>query len=232
MATRRKVSSPKPTAAKRAQGQRVERSAERTKERILSTAKSEFCKHGLSGARVERIARDSKSNMRMIYHHFGNKKLLYVAVLEAVYSEIRAKERELNLTDADPVEGMKRLIHFTFDFFLKHKDYLALIGNENMLRAQYLKQVDDVHEMTTPLISSIRHLLDRGKRERKLRSDVDPIQLYVSIVALSQLHIMSRFTLSVIFDRNLEDKDWIAERRVHIMDLLLDHLTRGCAERA
>jgi hypothetical protein len=127
---------------------------------------------------------------------------------------------------------MRKLIGFTFDFFLEHKDYLALIGNENMLRAQYVRKIPNVNTMTTPLIDSMRDLLERGGREKKLRSDVDPIQLYVTIVALSQLHIMSRFTLSVIFDKDLEDPAWIAERRTHVLEVLLDHLTKGCDQAA
>ena len=49
------------------------RDAESTRKRILAAALAEFGRKGLGGARVDEIARRSKSNQRMIYHYFGSK---------------------------------------------------------------------------------------------------------------------------------------------------------------
>lgn len=57
------------------------RDAQSTKARILRTAIAEFAEHGYSGGRVERIARDAESNVRMIYAYFGNKDGLFDAAL-------------------------------------------------------------------------------------------------------------------------------------------------------
>ena len=53
------------------------RDADLTRKRILSAATAEFGRKGLGGARVDEIARRSKSNQRMIYHYFGSKELLF-----------------------------------------------------------------------------------------------------------------------------------------------------------
>lgn len=197
----------------------------KSRQAILNAAKSEFCLYGFSGARVERIARKAKANMRMIYHYFGSKEGVYLAVLETVYGEIRERERHLDLESVDPLQGMRTLITFTFDFFAKRRDFLALISNENMMKGRFLKRLPNAREMTLPLVGTIREILDRGNHQGIFRDGVDPIQLYVSIVALSQVHIMSQFTLSVIFGRDLSDPVWVAERRGHAEDVLISYLT-------
>ena len=205
--------------------QRRTRDPARSRQAILAAAKAEFCQHGLTGARVERISRRSRTNPRMIYHYFGSKEGLYLAVLESVYGEIRNLERQLELAAEPPVRGMERLIGFTFDFFASRGDFIALIANENILKAKYLKRLPSIRAMTVPLVESIRDLLARGVREGSFREGVDPVQLYVSIVAQSQLHISNRHTLSVLFDQDLEAPDWVAARRAHTIEMLLGYLT-------
>ena len=53
----------------------------RTQEAILNAAETEFCKHGFNGARIDKIAKRSRSNTRMIYHYFKNKDKFYLACL-------------------------------------------------------------------------------------------------------------------------------------------------------
>ena len=60
------------------------RNAVETREKILQAAIGEFAAHGYSGARVERIRARARVNTRMLYHYFGDKRRLYVAVLEHV----------------------------------------------------------------------------------------------------------------------------------------------------
>lgn len=57
------------------------RDAEATRERILAAATVEFAAHGFAGARVERIASQAQSNVRMIYAYFGGKSGLFDAAL-------------------------------------------------------------------------------------------------------------------------------------------------------
>lgn len=207
------------------QAVRRPRDPERSRRAILDAAKDEFCRYGLTGARVERISKRSRTNARMIYHYFGNKEGLYLTILESVYSEIRSQEQKLDLASAEPVEGMRRLIAFTFDFFASRGDFIALIANENILQARYLKQLKSIQATTLPLVEAIRDLLQRGESAGIFRASVDPVQLYVSIVAQSQLHISNRHTLSVLFDKNLADPAWLKARRVHTVEMLISYLT-------
>ncbi|MFY8210354.1 MAG: TetR/AcrR family transcriptional regulator, partial [Caulobacter sp.] len=66
-----------------ADGAPRKRNAERTRKAILAAALKEFAQAGFAGARIEKIVKAAKCNIRMLYHYFGDKKGLYMAVLES-----------------------------------------------------------------------------------------------------------------------------------------------------
>jgi AcrR family transcriptional regulator len=222
----------KQSGRKAAAGTKRKRDSALTKEAILRAATVEFCRNGLGGARVEAIANRAKANMRLLYQHFGDKYGLYLAVLEHVYTEIRAAERQLNLDNLDPVTAMRELVDFTFTFFQNHQDYIALINNENLQRGRYLRKSPKIIALTVPLVTSIENILRRGRAANVFRSGVDPIQLYVSITAFSYFHVSNRYTLSAMFDKDLGDEKWLHERRKHAQDVIVTWLTADDAARA
>jgi AcrR family transcriptional regulator len=203
------------------------RNPAKSKAKILQIGAAEFCSHGYSGARIERIAKKCKCSMRMIYHYFGNKEGLYLAILEAAYLRIRNEEKSLDLSTAEPIEGIRQLIEFTYHFFESNHDVLAIISEENSLRGRFLRKHAHVKAMTVPLIESIRTLLEQGNRLGYFRPNVDPVQFYVSLVALSQIHILHRHTLSIITSKDMSNTSWQEQRRLHVRDVLMDHLFAG-----
>ncbi|GAA0000579.1 hypothetical protein BRDID11002_05790 [Bradyrhizobium diazoefficiens] len=118
--------------------------------RILEAAKQEFSAHGLAGARVDRIAAKAGANKRMLYYHVGNKDELYLAVLEGAYDKIRSEERGLDLEHLDPPEAIRRLIEFTWGYFLRNPEFLSLLQTENLARAKHLKRSTRSSRCTRP----------------------------------------------------------------------------------
>ena len=203
---------------------RPKRDAAATKEKILKVGIAEFCAHGYSGARTARIARRARCNIRMIYHYFGSKEALYVASLERVYGQIRGREGELDLLHLDPLEGISALVSFTFDYHAENPEFVQLVVIENIQRGRYLKKSKLVPEVTLPLIEAITDLLRRGQKSKLFRRGVDPVQLYISILSLSYIHLSNRHTLSITYGRDLGDPAWLAERRRHVLDMVLAYL--------
>jgi hypothetical protein len=78
--------------------------------------------------------------------------------------------------------------------------------------------------MTSPLQEAIADLLRRGRAAGVFRKGVDPVQLYVSMVAMSFTHLSLRYTLSTIFQRDLADPAWLAARREHARTMILSYL--------
>ena len=70
----------------------------------------------------------------MLYYYYGNKEDLFLAVLESRYAHIRRAELGLRLGELDPAEGIRRLVAFTWDYYLKHPEFLTLLNSENLHR--------------------------------------------------------------------------------------------------
>lgn len=203
------------------------RNAARTKADILRAAREEFCEHGFNGARVDRIAARAKANKRLLYHYFGNKEALYEAVLLDAYKEIREGEQQLSLSQHHPVEAMDRLVRFTFRHFLANPWFPRLLAVENLQNARFLKQIKDIPALHSPLVAVLTDILKRGNESGVFRTDVDPMQLYISIAGLGYFYVSNMKTLSVIFGRDLSDFVLIQEREAQAVQMVLDYLRAG-----
>jgi AcrR family transcriptional regulator len=193
--------------------------------RILEAAKQEFAAHGLAGARVDRIAAKAGANKRMLYYHVGNKEDLYLTVLEAAYEKIRVEERGLDLEHLEPPEAIARLIDFTWNYFIRNPEFLALLQTENLARARHLKRSAKVKMMHSPFVEMIRTVVRRGVESGDFQVAVDPVQLYISIAALGFFYLSNSATLSVIFGRDLLSPVARDERLRHMIALVLAALT-------
>ena len=202
------------------------RDPERNRGRILGAALEEFARYGLGGARVDRIAARAGANKRMLYYYFGNKEGLFLAVLESRYAHIRRAELGLHLGALDPAEGIRRLIAFTWDYYLKHPEFLTLLNSENLHRARHLRRSRQIAAMHSPLVATLRDLLERGAHAGEFRRGVDPVQLYITIAALGYFYLSNRFTLSTIFERDLLSARSKAERLKHMTALVLGYLSK------
>ncbi len=202
----------------------VPRDPERTRSTILAAATTEFSRKGLDGARVDEIAGRSGVNKRMIYHYFGDKEGLYLAVLEKSYTAIRTAEFELSLASQDPIAGMRALVLFTWKYLSSHPEFLSLLATENLHRAANLKKLRHIRKLHSPLIGMISELLKRGVKQKLFRKKVDPMQLYISMAALGFFYLSNKHTLSTIFGRDLVTPAALAERELHMVDVVLGYL--------
>ena len=203
---------------------RLVRDPERTRGRILEAAKAEFAAHGLGGARVDRIATQADANKRMLYYYFGNKDDLFLAVLEDAYVHIREAEKALRLTEIDPPEAIRRLVAFTWEYYLEHPEFMTLLNSANLHRARHLEKSTKVRSLHSPFVAMIEEILERGRKNGVFRAGVDPVQLYVSIAALTYFYLGNKYTLSAIFGRDLLSPRARAERLAHMTDLVLGYL--------
>ncbi len=215
----------------RASGELRGRDPERTRARILEAATREFARYGLGGARVDRIAESAGANKRMLYYYFGDKDALFQAVLEHAYERIRSAEQELNLLDVDPVEGVARLVAFTWHYYIAHPEFLTLLNSENLHRGRHLKGSRRIRATNSPLIATLDEILARGVRVGTFRSGVDPIQLYISIAALSYFYLSNNHTLTAVFGRELASDAARAERLAHMTEVIIGFLTNPQAVR-
>jgi len=203
------------------------RDADRSQNAILLAARDEFAEHGLGGARVDRIAERAGLNKRLIYYYFADKETLFQAVLEQAYRHIREKERELNLLGLKPAMALRRLVEFTWTYYLENPEFLTLLNSANLHRARHLQQSERARQLNSPLIATLGEVLERGRVDGSFRGGVDPLQLYVSIAGLSYFYLSNNYTLSAIFGRDLMTPKAHAERLSHMCDVILGYVLRS-----
>lgn len=203
------------------------RDADRTRASILDAATREFGAHGFSGARIERIAKAAKCNIRLLYHYFGNKRSLYLAVLEGAYTDLREKEAALDFDFEDPLGCVEKLLRFTIEYFEKNPYFEGLLRTENMMRGKFVAQSNTVPEEAERLKAMLRRILAAGEAKGVIRPGVDPVQLYVTITALSRFHLANSYSLSALLDTNLHSAEWRAQRLEHSVALIRDWISAG-----
>lgn len=202
------------------------RRSEQSQQQILAAAEAEFADKGLAGARVDAIAEASGINKQMIYYYYGSKEDLYLEVLERAYAAMRKEESELNLTDLHPVDAIRKLVEFKFDYYTRNPAMIRLLASENMQNAKYLKRSSRLREMHISLIDMLQSVLTAGERQKRIRPGIDPVQLYLTIASLSYFYFSNAATLSTVFGRNLARAEERKARTANAVEFVLSYIRK------
>jgi hypothetical protein len=152
-------------------------------------------------------------------------------VLEEAYLDIRQKEDALRLTKLDPVEGLVRLLEFTYDHFMRHPEFVALLTNENLMHGKFVLKSKRITEAASPLRIAVEELVRRGKEMKLFPTDLDPINMYVTIAALSWFHLSNAYTLSSMFGKDLTNPKFREARQRHVREVVKAYLTAQAPQR-
>ncbi len=202
------------------------RDAERTRRAILQAATAEFSERGLGGARIDGIGERAGVNKRLVYYYFESKEGLFLAVLEETYRQIREAEKRLHLTDMEPADAVRRLVEFTWNYYLEHPEFLTLLNSENLHCAKHIAGLPHIRELNSPLVQTLAGILERGRASGVFRGGIDPVQLYISIAGLAYFYVSNKHTLSAIFGRNLMSPKARSERLSHMTEVVLGYVLR------
>ncbi|MEY2873186.1 MAG: hypothetical protein RLZZ373_557 [Pseudomonadota bacterium] len=194
---------------------------EATMANILEVATREFADKGLAGARIDEIAALTRTSKRMIYYYFESKEGLYIAVLEESYRRIRHIESDLHLEDLDPETALRRLVAFTCDYQRENPEFVRLVLNENMHRGEFLARSESIQTLNIPAINGLRLVYERGVAAGVFRAGLDPVDLHMSISALSVFNVANRHTFALIFKLDFDDPAHIAARRDSIVEMIV-----------
>ena len=189
-----------------------QRDPDATKARILESAKREFARLGFGGARVDNIAARAKANKRMIYHYFSSKEELFTAVVEEAYLDIRSGERKLALHTLEPEDALETLVRFTWRYYLANPQFLTFVNSENLHKARHLKTSRVITKEYSRFVEIVRDIIDRGVAKGVFRQGLDAVQINITIAAINYYYLTNRYTGSIIYDRDLMDKERLAER--------------------
>ncbi len=196
----------------------------RTMAGILEVATAEFAAKGLSGARIDEIASITKTSKRMIYYYFESKEGLYIAVLEEAYRRIRQIEQQLHLEDLAPEEALRKLVGFTVDYQWNNPDFVRLVMNENIHRGEFLAQSKTIQGLNIPVVHAVQRVYERGVEQGVFRANLDPLDLHMTMSALSFFNVSNHHTFSLIFKYSLENAANYQARRESITETMVRYV--------
>jgi AcrR family transcriptional regulator len=186
---------------------------------ILDIATEEFVEKGLAGARIDEIA--GKATKRKIYYYFGSKDELYRAVLQRAYRQVRASENTVDVTSGKADAALRRLIEHDVRYHSQNPDLVRLVMNENICRAEHLKQIEGMAEGNRAIIELLGQIIVRGEAEGVFRPGIDPIDLHLNMTALAFYNVSNQFTFSHNFAVDMTSPAAIDRRAAQVADILL-----------
>ena len=201
----------------------------RTREKILKAAVREFAQRGYAGGRIEGIARRSGVAKGLVFHYFGSKEGLYVAVQERMYESLRRRQDETQLGGLGPVEGMRRLVIDTFRGFREMPEIIRLMNEENLHQARHIRGARAIPALYNPLVAAIEGLITAGRAQGLFRADVDPVGFYIALSGLGYFYMSNRYTLGTVLQVDLGDEARIAAYEEMIADMVVAYLQGGGA---
>ena len=203
---------------------RKPKAPEANRARILDAAIQEFAARGFKGASMDAIAARTRTTRALINYYFGGKEQVYLAVLEHVYGEIRKAEDALDLDHLSPRAAMRRIVEFTYDYYLAHEGFVRLVVAENQAHGRHLRKSRLIGSLNRSIIDTLRRVLERGQREGVFRRGVDAVEVHKAIAALGMFNVTNQYTFAAIFQRDMGPKGDVAKRRSVVTDMIFRYL--------
>ncbi len=124
---------------------RTKEEAEITKQNLLTAALEVFSRKGYAATRVEDIAQQANVTTGAIYHHFGGKSALYIALIEA--SSVRANRLAQQIIEegGTPVTLLRRLLVRLFQYAEEDEEYRAVV-ELSLSKTEMAPELATIHE--------------------------------------------------------------------------------------
>ncbi|KGG84309.1 TetR/AcrR family transcriptional regulator [Comamonas thiooxydans] len=187
---------------------------------LLDAGKTEFANYGYDGARLERIAAKAGCAKRMLYYYFGNKKDVYLAVIEQSYSDIRESEEQLNLDALEPLQALHELAQRSFEYHEQNQEFTRLVLQENFQGGEMLGQISKTELLRKAALEPIERILQRGVAQGLFKDQLSAVDVHYLISALSGFRVDHAATWQSLLQVDLLGES-LRERH---LQLLLDQL--------
>ena len=98
---------------------------------------------------------------------------------------------------------------------------IDITRNENLVGGRFIRKSVVISEMSSPLIEAIADILERGLASGEFQHNADPLQLYVSVVALCSHHLNNAHTLSAAFGTAPDITARVQEYLIYLAPIVL-----------
>lgn len=212
---------------------RRERASDLARQTILDAAEEVFAEHGFAGARIDAIATASGYNKSMLFHYFGDKLGLYLAVFKRIDEQGLQTQAEAFgplLLDERLTSDVRQFrialetaIRTMLDLLAEHPRLTRIYAWEEATGWRTLEQVSS-SQFETRDLERFRALLSEAQQAGLIRPSLDPgiILNIIFDLCLSSQTSLPRYQMI------MKDADFASPAtRTRTREQLVDFLIHG-----
>ena len=194
---------------------------EESRAAILKAAVAEFAELGIAGARTDAIARAAHVNKALLYYYFKDKDALYEAVLDHVFSGLRARVMPVLESKLPPRQKMLEYLAAYFDYIAANPRFPRVVQGE-WLRAggkgsAPMQRV--AKEYFAPIFGRLAEVLREGIAAGEFRA-VNPMDFLPSMVGVVVFYFTSAPLMKSLKKVDPLSVERIRERRAFVLDFI------------
>ena len=164
--------------------ERKEREKERRREEILDAAQRVFVEKGLTTATVDDIAIAAELSKGTLYLYFESKEDIYIALMMRGLRLLYTVFNEIISCETSVVKILHQMEGAYIEFFNTQRNYFRML--DSAYRPNVHKEVSEEMRRTYTAESQknweqIIDLFNRGVREKKIRNDINPVDMAIII---------------------------------------------------
>ena len=204
---------------------------EETRAAILKAAVAEFAREGVAGARTDAIARSAGVNKALLYYYFKDKEGLYQAVLDAVFSGVRAAIHHALAQKLPPRERLAAYVRAHFDYIASKSLYPRIVQGEFLRAGRDASRLQRIaRQYFRPIFSELSALLQEGADSGDFRR-VNPMHFIPSMVSVIVFYFTTAPILKVMTGFDPMSPERVTERRAAVLDFISAALFTRTKER-
>jgi TetR/AcrR family transcriptional regulator len=193
---------------------------EESRAAILKAAVQEFAREGVAGARTDAIAQSAGVNKALLYYYFKDKEALYQAVLDDVFSGVRAAIHNALAQELPPKEKLCAYVRAHFDYIASNPLYQRLVHAEFLRAGRDPSRLQRVaKQFFRPIFADLTVLLKEGTESGDFRR-VDPVHFIPSMIAVIVFYFTTAPIMKVVTGFDPMSPDRVAERRAAVVDFI------------
>ena len=194
---------------------------EESRAAILKAAVAEFAEHGIAGARTDAIARVAHVNKALLYYYFKDKDALYEAVLDHVFSGLRARVMPVLESDLPPRQKMLEYLGAYFDYIAANPRFPRVVQGEWMRSGEKgsARMQRVAREYFRPIFEKVAEILREGIRAGEFRA-LNPLDFLPSVAAVIVFYFSAAPLMKTLMKLDPLSEERIRERRAFVLDFV------------
>jgi len=164
---------------------RTKEEAEITKRNILAAGLEVFSRKGYKATRMEDIASQANVTTGAIYHHFGGKSELYIALVEDSEVQLNQLAQQIVEEGGAPATILRRLLVRMFEYIEEDEKYRAVLElflNKTEISAELDIFNEKILAGRRLLVQFFSSLIQDGIVEGEFHSDISPQNTALALV--------------------------------------------------